>query len=538
MRLLQLLFTYTIIPVSVAIFSGCSQDKKFGDKEIDGALFELEQVINMNEVLESSKEAKIDSLRALLSMTDNIPETYAVCDALFDEYQKWDSDSALSYAHKKEMLALESGSAELINDASIDMADRYIISGQYHEALNTVLSAEELLTPDIRQEPRRLYLIYKIYHGLVQSTTDSFIIAKYKPKEAEYLKLCNGCLGEDVIDYYNIKANTLLPKGEYDALIELMRKKLLERTATIQDKAVYTYWMAKAYDEKGDDRNALLGYVISAKYDLLGNLREYRSLIRVAQICFKYGRINRAYRLITRSYSDAIKTDAQIRLLQIGQTLPQIVLTYEYQTLKHRRFRIIIFSCLLTLLGVLCITIVFLKKSQRRLDIANREISRNLQALKESNRIKDTYLSQFLSMFSDYIDSLERYRSRLRITAKKMDFNAIQQELRSDEFIDAEWAALYDRFDKTFLSLFPDFTAKLNSLLKPGITIGKSLHEGRLNNELRVFALIRLGVTESERISKFLRLSLSTVFNYRVKLRNAAAGERETFEDRLSKIGF
>ena len=531
----QFILMMTLVICSI---SSCSKENRFGDKELDNALQNLQQIINMSESLEMSKEANIDSLRSLLPETDNIEELYATYDKLFDEYKKWDSDSSLSYAHKKEVLALESGDPVLINDAAIDIADRYIISGFYHEALNSVTGVDSLITPDLQQEPRRLYMIYKIYHGLVQSTSDSLIIANYKPKEAEYLKLCTDCLGEDVIDYYNVQANVMLPQGKHDEWIEIMKKRLSDRNASEQNKAVYTYWLAKAYDEKDDDRNALLNYAISAKYDIQSNQREYRSLIRVAQICFKYGKIDRAYQLITRSYSDAIKTDAKIRLLQIGEALPQIVQTYEHQTKMHKRFRTILFTCLVTLLSLLSIAVVFLKRSHRRIDSANKEIRQNLLALMESNTIKDAYLGHFISMFSDYIDSIERYRSRLRIIAKQMDFNAIQQELRSDEFIDAEWTALYERFDKTFLGLFPGFISKLNALLKPGITIGKRLPKGRLNNELRVFALIRLGITDSERISKFLRLSQSTVFNYRVKLRNAAIGDRETFEERLGKIGF
>ena len=140
-------------------------------------------------------------------------------------------------------------------------------------------------------------------------------------------------------------------------------------------------------------------------------------------------------------------------------------------------------------------------------------------------------------MFSEHIDSLERFRSNLRVTAKQMDFAAIQKELRSDSFVDEEWKSLFDKFDETFLGLFPGFPEQLNSLLAPDKRLNLPDTPGKLNNELRIFALIRLGVTDSKRIAKFLRLSLPTVYNYRVKLRNASAGDRDTFEDRIKTIG-
>ena len=96
---------------------------------------------------------------------------------------------------------------------------------------------------------------------------------------------------------------------------------------------------------------------------------------------------------------------------------------------------------------------------------------------------------------------------------------------------------LMKKFDKTFLGLFPNFISDLNALLQPDKHIGQDLKKGELTNELRIFALIRLGITKSQRISKFLRLSASTVYNYRTKLNNAAKGKREDFEHRLKHIG-
>ena len=87
-----------------------------------------------------------------------------------------------------------------------------------------------------------------------------------------------------------------------------------------------------------------------------------------------------------------------------------------------------------------------------------------------------------------------------------------------------------------FLGLFPDFVEQFNALLEPDKRIGEDLPAGTLSNELRVFALIRLGVTESSAIASFLRKSLSTVYNYRVKARNAAIGDRDTFEARIMQI--
>ena len=158
-------------------------------------------------------------------------------------------------------------------------------------------------------------------------------------------------------------------------------------------------------------------------------------------------------------------------------------------------------------------------------------------SLKEANDIKDICLGRYLSMFSNQISSLERYRSALRITSKSRDMNDILQALKSDDFIDNERKLLYEEFDETFLAAFPNFVSKLNSLLREDARIGEHLKPGRLNNELRIFALIRLGVTESSKIASFLKKSPSTVYNYRVKLRNACVCGYDNFEKKLMEIG-
>ena len=178
-----------------------------------------------------------------------------------------------------------------------------------------------------------------------------------------------------------------------------------------------------------------------------------------------------------------------------------------------------------------------LNRDRKRIGRMQREIQGNVERLKESNQIKDTYLGRYLSMFSEHIDALERYRSGLRVTAKSKDLDDILRVLKSDAYIDTERKTLYDEFDATFLGVFPDFIHQLNALLREDARIGEGLPPGKLSNELRIFALIRLGVTESAKIAQFLKKSPSTVYNYRVNLRNAAVCDRDVFEKKLMEIG-
>ena len=225
-----------------------------------------------------------------------------------------------------------------------------------------------------------------------------------------------------------------------------------------------------------------------------------------------------------RCHSDATLCDSKLRINQIAGILPEIINAYESQ--EQYRSRQLTLAVIGLSLAFILVAIVLLQLRKSYLHI------------RKANQIKDVYLGEFLSMFAQHINSLEKYRSNIRNISKQKDFDALQKELRSDKFIDGEWKVLMEKFDKTFLGLFPNFITDLNALLNQENQFNITTQKRGLTNELRIFALIRLGVTESARIAQFLRLSLPTVYNYRVKRRNCAICRRKDFEAKIMEIGW
>ena len=105
----------------------------------------------------------------------------------------------------------------------------------------------------------------------------------------------------------------------------------------------------------------------------------------------------------------------------------------------------------------------------------------------------------------------------------------------SKQLIDTEIKIFHKNFDESFLQIYPNFITEFNKLLKENKQISVKQNEV-LNTELRIYALIRLGITKSEQIAKILRYSVSTIYNYRVKLKNNAKNGRDSFEDDVKKI--
>jgi hypothetical protein len=175
------------------------------------------------------------------------------------------------------------------------------------------------------------------------------------------------------------------------------------------------------------------------------------------------------------------------------------------------------------------------KESNQMLQQLTDQLQKNVNILQETNQVKEMYLGRYLNMCSEYIDGLEKYRTSLRKAVK--DGEDPMTALKSKEFMEKALNDFYNQFDATFLDLFPDFISQLNELLQEDKKVSYHSKERLLTTELRVLALIRLGVDDSVKIASFLRRSVSTVYNYRVKMRNASVCDREDFENRIMNIG-
>ena len=537
------LYRLTLSLCFVFLLSACrpGTDRQPGWKR---ALTELDNNLAREESIDQAHRARLADLRIQLKFTKAPEARYRLCDRIFDEYVKFDVDSALRYAHLKESIAEESGDAELRLDAALDLAQRYLFSGMYHTALETVENSDTAAARSPKLQAVYCQTLNSIYHGMALAAKDPEQSARFRAEELLYQRRSRAALTEDMLDYYTVGADMEIQDGHPERARQLVAERLEVPDLSLQDKAILHYWIAKTYREEGDAENELMHYAISANYDQLAPVKASRSLIRLSRILYGRGDLERAYNYIVRAYEDATRSDARTCLDEINQSFPAIIASYEKME-RHRKRQLQGFLAVTVLfLAVLGLVLFLLDRERKRIGRMQREIQginvrleENVDRLKESNQIKDTYLGRYLSMFSEHIDALERYRSGLRVTAKSKDLDDILRVLKSDAYIDTERKTLYDEFDATFLGVFPDFVNQLNGLLKEEARIGEDLPPGKLSNELRIFALIRLGVTESAKIAQFLKKSPSTVYHYRVKLRNAAACGRDEFEKRLMEIG-
>ena len=192
------------------------------------------------------------------------------------------------------------------------------------------------------------------------------------------------------------------------------------------------------------------------------------------------------------------------------------------------------------LLGVSVVSSLFIKKQMRKLKLATRIIQERNQKLEqanaqlsEANKIKTEYIGKSFYQSAGYFEKIEKlYRLVDRkLTARQYD--DLRRTL-SERSLMEERKDMYADFDETFLRLFPSFIEKYNELFEedrksPSDTMA-------LSNEMRIFALIRLGITDSERIALFLNYSVNTINTYKTRVKNKSLVNNDEFEQHIMAI--
>lgn len=294
--------------------------------------------------------------------------------------------------------------------------------------------------------------------------------------------------------------------------------------------AIEAYNRSTIYERLGQERLRLEWLTRSAIADVRCGIRDNGSSWLVAKECFESGDLELAHHFSDYSLTNASYFNAPTRFIQTYSLGHTIGMSYEKKLKQYSTRLYLLLVALVIALGVAVLAVLFSRGQNHKLHVLNREMkAMNEQLrtinkqLKESDKVKEQYICRYLEVYSDYI-------RRLTTMARKAG------EKDSAAFMDREMENFYRSFDDTFLSLYGTFVQDFNALLKPEARIMPKPGE-RMTVEMRIFALILLGITSSAKIAELLCYSPNTISNYRVKMKNAALGDRDMFEDRVRQIG-
>ena len=503
-----------------------------GAQKLDMLLESLDRVIGDKETYSRKKEERIDAIRSSLPGID--PEDrYGVYDALYREYAKYNLDSALHYAREKAALAREYDDWER---SCIEQADIYTNTGQYQKA-------EELLR-DIRPTGAEYFhALHTLYSAMAATSALQESKETYSRLKEQYRDSLIHSLAANDIGYIFAQSEKLNENGRYDEAVVLLTNHYNDPLTSENEKAILDYCMATSYRGLGNREKAKWHYAASAIADIRTPVKEYRSLQELSYMLYQEGDLSRAYRYISCAMEDVQASNTIVRSMEFFPFLSTISQAYE-ENIGHRnkiQSRMVAGLSVLLLLLALAVYMAMhqrhtISKANRALLEVNGELRQISQKLQETGYLKEEYLYQYMEQAAAGIDRMESYRRKILLAYRKYGAEHLASQLDSPLDVEDELRTFYNSFDETFLHLFPTFVEDVNRLLKPQQRLEPK--PGRLmNTELRILALIRLGVTDNVKMAHFLRTSLSTVYNYRSKLRNAALSEQPAFEEQVARIG-
>ncbi|EKJ90797.1 protein of unknown function (DUF6377) [Bacteroides finegoldii] len=541
-----------ILILLAIVFPGllCAKD----NKSTDALLREIDGLVKNRRTYGVEKETRITDLKRLLVEAASDEQRYGFCGRLFDEYRAYNLDSSFVYAQRKEELAHRLNKQDYLDDSAMNMAEVMGTTGMYKEALELLGKIDKKTLPDYLYG--YYYHLYRTIYGLMG---DYAVTEKAKKEYYRMTDLYRDSLlqvnASDSLGHALVMADKCIVHARYDEAIDMLMEYYRKPSLDDHAQAMIAYTISEGYRLKGDKQGQKHYLALSAIADLKSAVKEYVSLRKLASLVYEEGDIDRAYNYLKCSLEDATLCNARLRTLEISQVFPIIDKAYQLKTERQQREMKISLICISLLSVFLLAAIFFVYKQMKKVAAARREVvdtntllqelneelhNSNSQlkemnhTLSEANYIKEEYIGRYMDQCSTYLDKMDLYRRSLNKIAAAGRVEELYKAIKSSQFLDEELKEFYANFDVTFLQLFPNFVDEFNALLtepmqpKPG---------EQLNTELRIFALIRLGITDSTKIAQFLRYSVTTIYNYRTRVRNKALGEREEFEAKVMKIG-
>lgn len=525
-------------------------------KEIDEAIADSRSFVKAH-------EDRIDETRASFINAQSPERRMMYADQMYLLYKSFDNDSALAYIKIYIDMADRTGQQWAVDRGRSLMAYQYSSAGLYSESLEILKEMDgRRMQPDVLTE--YLNARVHVYNELAYYTPLPDVRDEYYSRRDKYRDSLYRIADHKSPIYLQLRESELLDSHRFDEALEFNDNWMSQIRAESRDYAIVCYYRYLIYATMQEPVWSRYWLAQSALSDIRHAVMDQASLISLADLLNQDGDFERSYRYISFTWRSNDSFNTRMRSWQISPILT--VIENDYQTQKERGERILLgmmisvsILAMLTL-GALLFSIRERRKlAQARSDLQasnnqltalnaklmnqaqeltdlNERLSVLNSQLSEANWVKEEYIGHFLSLCSNYVDKMDNFRKLVNRKLKNREFEELAGITRSVEYKDRELEELYDNFDEVFLHLFPDFVQEFNALLKPEERI-QVKQAGRLTIDLRIFALIRLGIEDSSKIADFLHYSVNTIYSYRARIKNGAAGNRDEFENEVKKLG-
>jgi hypothetical protein len=512
-------------------------------------LGELNQAIEAAPAYDEKKLQAIEALKKSLAEKKHDPLTVQFNGylQLYEEYKVFNYDSAFHFAKRLMETATQLGDPARLNFARLKLIFCLLSSGMFKETLDSLNKVNITDAPDsIKAEYYALSGRY--YYDLGDFDKDTYYTPIYDEKGHQYIDSA-----------LRLFPPASYPASYYKGLKELMTgndetakaefNELIKRPGlSLHELAVAASTLSYIYIYNGSTDTAANLLIRAAIADIQSSTKETAAIFNLAQLLYKQGDIKNASSYIEVAIRNASFYGARQRKVQVSAILP-LIEGEKISRVEGDKKTLIAYSVIATLLLLLVVALAFIIFRQvRKLKLAQAAITRAhfkelainqalVEAnakLSEANKIKEEYIGYFFNTNSEFFGKLEKFKKSLeqKLALRKWEdviglVNNINLKKEKEE--------LLQNFDKAFLKLFPDFIKGFNGLFREEDQVQLKDHEF-LNTDLRIFALIRMGIHDNEKIAAILEYSVNTINTYKTRIKNKSIVPNEEFEQRIMEI--
>nr|WP_067058457.1 DUF6377 domain-containing protein [Mucilaginibacter sp. L294] len=528
---------------------------------IDSLQKVLNKILDNKVTNDKAKFTEIEKIKLELKANySSLPARYNDYQKLFDAYKSFIHDSAYVYCKKLNESAYQLKDNNKINYAKVNMGFVLISAGMFKEGLDTL---SKVNTRYLNEQQKFEYLFLQARSHFDIGDFDK-IDDYYYHYSAIGLKYCDSILNAhqpNTYEYLSAAGLKALRSADYKAALYPYLA-IMKLPQTYQDSAVNLSCLSYIYFVNKNNDLGMLHLMQAAIIDNVHSTKESVALTNLATRLYEQGDTKNAFLYIHNAINDATFYGARHREAQISSILP-IIENEKINGIEKQKRSLMMYASIITLLIVVVIIFAVitsrqlkklriadqiivkknndlnvanesLTKVNQKMDLANRSLTQTNIKLDEANMIKDEYIGNFFNIHSDYIEKIDRLKRSIEKIVKEKRYDEVQLVLNRLN-TNFERENLSHSFDKVFLNIFPNFVEDFNTLFDADHQTHLAENQ-LLNNELRIFALIRLGIDENETIAKILNYSVNTIYTYKTKVKNRSFVPNDEFEDRIMCI--
>ena len=514
----------------------------FSFSENKQLFFDLDQTISDKGRYEIEKELQIETLKSRFNQTARMNDqlSYMFSEQLYEAYFTFNYDSAMVYVLKMIDHAEKNQHHFNLSKSRISLSKTFLAAGIFNEAKETLESVDtKVLTDSLKME--YYFTFSRLYFDMIDYYQKTYFTQDYNQLGLQYIDSALALTPLNSARFYSFNGLKLVRMHRYaDALLNyqsLFDQFELEGRQFAIESSTYGFVL----EQNGMIDEGIDWLIKAAVVDIKLANKENVALLNLANKLFANGDIEKASEYLQVALADAKTYGAFQRNSQIMQVQP-IVEAARLHLADQQRKRIQRYAFMVSFLLIAIVIILVLLFQQFRnvrnardlINKKNNELTSVNKKLREANLIKQEYIGNFFKTNSDLIEKLDGYRQTIenKVTTHKTD-DLIS--LISSQNIKEEREKMFRTFDAVFLNIFPDFVEKFNLLFTPPDQM-ELKYDAQMNTDLRIFALIRLGITDNEKIAHILDYSVHTINTYKTKIKNRSIVSNDDFEKEIMKI--